>query len=263
MTPVAEILAELHRGRTERIAELEDLEVPPLPAVASRVLQLATDPAADARALAQLVERDPGLASTVLRVVRSPLWAGSVPIQTLPQAVARLGLRPLTEIVVAASLRPAKSGPNGAAIATTWRHAVATASFARRVSVVRRKQVASAYLCGLLHSVGKLILLRLGAHIDAGTLATQHPAVGLVAARRWGIPEAVAHAIAHHLTWQRAPAFADEAATTWLAARLAQDPNLPGLEQDPVLGALGLNEDGLAVLRLQVDGVKSDVAGLA
>lgn len=244
---------------------LDALEVPPLPAVATRVLELAADPDADARKLASLVERDPGLAAAVLRAVRSPMWAGSVPIATLHQAIARVGFRPLTEIVVAACLRPkAVTGPNAAEITTAWRHAVATASFARRISAVRRRHVESGYLCGLLHSIGKLVLLGAPVPVAPEQLEACHATVGAAVARRWRLPDVVVHTIAHHTRWKAAGAQWEEAATTWLASRLALEADATAaVDEDPVLERLTLYPDDLESLRGQRGDVRADVAGLA
>lgn len=258
---IAHILADLEQGHLER---LEDLDVPPLPAVAAQVLQRAAAADADARGLAALVERDPGLAATVLRVVRSPLFAGTMPISTLQQAIARLGIRSLTEIVVAACLRPGPAvGPNRVAIADTWRHAVGTASFARRITVVRRRHVESAYLCGLLHTIGKLVLLRSPEVVDPALIVLHHAQVGVVAARRWQLPELVVNAILHHARWESATTHVEEAATTWLASRLATDPQDPAIDDDPVLDRLTLYPEDIVALRAQADAVRTDVAGLA
>lgn len=244
-----------------RGVDIDALELPPLPAVAAQVLRFASAPEADARALAALVERDPGLAATVLRVVRSPLWAGATPVATLQQAITRLGTRSLTEIAVAACLRPGPSpGPNAAAITDTWRHAVATASYARRIGALRRHHVEAVFLCGLLHSIGRSILLR--ATVATGVELERHAEVGAAAARRWGLPEAVAAAIAHHPRWATAPSHRDEAATTWFAARLARDPDDATLPDDPVLDWLGLYPDQVDALRAQRSAVAADVEGL-
>lgn len=246
------------------LERLDRLEIPPLPAVALRVLRLAADPTADAKALSTLVERDPGLAATVLRVVRSPVWAGAVPVTSLQQAIARMGSRPLTELVVAACLKPgASAGPNTPVVAEIWRHAVATAGFARRITAARRRHVESAYLCGLLHSIGELILLQTGRPVDRELLVQHGERLGARAARQWQLPDAVASAIAYHRRWAGAATHGEEAATTWLASRLALAADDPAIDEDPVLERLTLYPDDLAALRAQRDAVREEAAVLA
>ena len=67
------------------------------------------DDAADASAaeLAQLIQRDIALAGQVMRVANSALYARRIPVVTLPQAIAWLGIREIRNIAFAV----ARQGP--------------------------------------------------------------------------------------------------------------------------------------------------------
>jgi len=75
-----------------------------LPAVAMEVLRLTSEPKFDARAIKDCLERDPALATRVLKVVNSSLFGLSRPIGDLNQALALLGTRPLKMLVLGFSL---------------------------------------------------------------------------------------------------------------------------------------------------------------
>src|SRR5947209_8573150 len=81
--PVAELYARL----------LEDgrLSLPVLPEAAAQIMTAANDEGADARRLTDVVRRDPALASNLLRIANSSLYAPRVPIVSLQQAIARMG----------------------------------------------------------------------------------------------------------------------------------------------------------------------------
>ena len=79
--------------------------VPLLPQVASQVVALAASPVADASRLSALIHRDPSLAGQVLRIANSAAYAPRMPIVSLQQAVARLGLTVINEIAFAASVQ--------------------------------------------------------------------------------------------------------------------------------------------------------------
>src|SRR4051794_18613299 len=81
------------------------LELPLLPHVAGQVCALSTSDDASARSLAALLHRDQAIAAHVLRVANSPLYRPRVPIVSLQQAISRLGMTTLREIVLTVSMR--------------------------------------------------------------------------------------------------------------------------------------------------------------
>lgn len=242
-----------------------------MPAIAARVLRLARDPDADGWRLAALVERDPSLASTVMRAVCTPAWAGTSAVTTLQQAITRVGARALAELVVGPCLRPVPLHPSTApALIATWRHAVASAAFARRISAVRRRHVEAPFLCGLLHSIGRTLVLRVSAEpLAADVLDGRAREATEAVCRAWELPPAVQASMLHHASWATAPSHRDACATTWLARRLGHDLEPPGqsleppLEDDPVLDELALYPDELAALRDAAPDVRAELAVLS
>ena len=73
-----------------------------LPAAAAEVLRLTSEPRVDSAALKSCLERDPALATRILRVVNSSLFGASRTITDLPQALTLLGIRPRPVTAVAA-----------------------------------------------------------------------------------------------------------------------------------------------------------------
>ena len=132
------------------------LELPILPHVASQVLALSTSDEAHARSLAELLHRDQAIAAHVLRVANSPLYRPCT-LVSLQQAISRLGLATLREIVITVSMQSRIFNvPSYATEARAlWQHAVYTAAYAGKIARRCRRNAEGAFLGGLLHDVSK------------------------------------------------------------------------------------------------------------
>jgi len=230
----APLAPELARALEEVLAD-GSLELPLLPGVASELLGLSADAATDAPRLAALLHRDPALAANVLRVANSPAYLPRVPIVSLQQAITRLGFRNLRDIAVASCLQAGVFRAPGreAQVRAIWRHSLASAAFGREIARSLRRNVESAFLCGLLHEVGKPLvlqtLLRLAAERGAtpdddaleAALDAYHVRAGILLAERWSLPSAVARAIAEYRLEGREGEPAAESAIVALADLLA------------------------------------------
>src|SRR5581483_11226132 len=155
------------RGAVAERLAAGTLDLPLLPRVASQVVALVGDKKADANQLAALIHRDPALAGHVLRIANSPAYMPKMPIVSLQQAVSRLGFSVITEIAFAASVQSGIFRVPGyeAVLDGLWRHALASGAFAKEVARARRSNVESAFLCGLLHAVGKPALLQIAVDV--------------------------------------------------------------------------------------------------
>lgn len=274
--------------RTEVCGRIADgkVNLPLLPQVASQVLMMAANAQADAAQLSALIHRDPALAGQVLRIANSAAYRPSMPIVSLQQAVARLGLNTVTEIALVASLQSGTFKVPGfeSELKTLWRHAIASGLFAKEIARLLRSNVEAAFLCGLLHGVGKPALLQVVADSDrilrhpeqtnqartrvpvvasrppsdrrmiAALLEELHTAVGLRIAAAWGLPGPVVAALGTYATYHDSTTVAPEAMITCLADRLATDLTEPGrfdgnsLRDHPVFRDLNLYPDDVAAL---------------
>lgn len=231
------------RRALRRARDAGTFELPPLPAIAQRVISLAADPDAGAAALATLVHRDPALAAQVLRAANSAALSGGARIVSLQQAVTRLGIRRVAEIALAASMRRDLFGAPRFAVQLErlFRHAVASGLWAKEIARTRRDNVEGAFLCGLLHRIGQALVLR---NLDrlagsdplapgdlAGLTEEFETDFGSALAAAWQLPPAVQAAIAHARQPERADAHGRDALVAALAGRLAES-ELPGSPPD-------------------------------
>ncbi len=143
----------------------ETLDLPPLPETARKIIELRVDPNADTTELANVVEMDPGMAAQVVSWARSPYYGVKGEIKSVEDAVIRvlgfdLVINLALGLALGRTLSVPKEGPNG--YAPFWQQAVVTAALmgelARLMPAKERPNTGTAYLCGLLHNFGYLIL---------------------------------------------------------------------------------------------------------
>lgn len=189
---------------------------PPFPAVAVQLIQQMQDPDAGACDVARLIELDPGMTASLLRLVNSPFFGMQRQIASVSDAVMVIGMgavrRMVLSLAVAAPLRKAEMDP--AAARALWHHTVSCAALARRLIVDDAAAADAAFTAGLLHEIGRVQLLQLhGAaclqlridqpHGDLRALEIErfgqaHDALGADLLESWGLPQAVADAVRQH-----------------------------------------------------------------
>ena len=236
---------QMEAALSERI-EKGKIELPLLPQVAGQVMAMANDPSADAARLSALIHQDQSLAAHVLRIANSPAYMPRSPIVSLQHAVAMLGVNLLSEIALTVSLKNSALKVPGfdADVKQLWRHALASGVYAKEVARLRRFNVESAYLCGLLHTIGKPVVLKTVVAIAAekklqldhettlSYLEGYHARVGTIIATEWTLPKQVSEAITYYTMYEQAPNHKQEVMTTCLADRLATYLVVPDIFDD-------------------------------
>ena len=197
------------------------IELPMLPETAMKVFRMAQDTEVDMKEVSELIEQDQKMASEVLRVVNSAAYSPHTEIVTLRQAVARLGLKPLSEIVIAAAFKSSVFEDDRflEQMKAMSRSGIGCALWNKELSRLRRQNVETAYLCGLLHNVGQPMVLKYLSDLaeDAPDVPIDQaieqlgPAIGLKLAQAWELPAPVAAAIRWHVDYVSATDYRDEA----------------------------------------------------
>lgn len=206
------------------------LDLPLLPVTATKVLSLVSSPRADARALSTLIHRDPALAAHTLHLANSSAFGGAAKIVTLQQAITRIGFRLVGAIATAAAVERTVFRLPGheREVAAMWRRALTRAAWAREVARSCRANVETAFLCGLLQTVGRPMAFAAAVHTGANGHPELEPwlnqaqvGVGVRLASSWALPSAVSAAIAQ--PWGPIPhdRFGEVIAITRLAESLA------------------------------------------
>jgi HD-like signal output (HDOD) protein len=140
--------------------------LPTLPVVMQKLSAAIRDPNSDARSIARLIEDDPAISSRILKVVNSSLYAGGTKIDSVQQAVSRLGMTATNNIALSTAILSAFDGdrPQSFDRPAFWRHSICVGIAACVIydhaaqNLKKRQSRETLRLVGLLHDVGKLIL---------------------------------------------------------------------------------------------------------
>lgn len=134
------------------------LELPVLPVTTQKVLGLMSDPDVSIEKIKRLVSTDPGLTAKILKVANSAFYGSYRNIQNLSQAILRLGLNAVRNIVVATSMKNVYKR-FGLTEKLIWEQmigsALAAAVIARHTRAVDPED---AFIGALLHDIGKVVL---------------------------------------------------------------------------------------------------------
>lgn len=141
-----------------------DLVLPPMPRVADKVLKRLRDSRSGAAQIAKDLSEDPVIAGDVLRMSNSVLYRGAEKIATLPAAVARLGNNALRTVMMHQSLRAAVFYAKGETLefaSLVWANCLASGVVMRDLAGLVRERQEDAFMTGLLHDIGNVIVLRI------------------------------------------------------------------------------------------------------
>src|ERR1051325_9138869 len=148
----------------ERI-DNKTLPLPSMPVAVARCMALLKENDFSLRQAARVIEKDRFLAARALAVSNSVTFGGLAPVRNIVQAAIRLGadnLRLVLFEVMASHLFVSVDEDVRAACDVLWQHSPAVASASRHLTlVVGAGDPSEAYLAGLLHDVGKPIVLSL------------------------------------------------------------------------------------------------------
>jgi putative nucleotidyltransferase with HDIG domain len=195
-------------------------ELEALPVVAQRLLVSLRDPRVSVEAIARLMGTDQALTASVLRQANSGDSMPNRRIASLPEAIARIGLHPLGEVVVRACAGPLLDRglpPYALPRRIAWRHAATVSDATRRLAQLAGVGSSDeASVAGLLHDVGKTVITSVLPEVAAEAVAVarsrriqvwqaeaqvigfHHGDVGGALLRSWGLPDEVASAVAFH-----------------------------------------------------------------
>ena len=195
-------------------------EIKSFPQFVVETMRKLNDPDSSAQDVASSLSRDEGLVIRTLKLANSAAYGISRDISSVTEAIALLGYKNISNIVLSASVYSVMDKSlSGYALdrGALWRHSLTVAYAARYISQKTRKGLPEeAYLGGLLHDIGKVVLndyVRFGYGIivklveerqipfleaEVQVLGFDHAAVGAMLIEKWGLPEPYKFAVAYH-----------------------------------------------------------------
>ena len=192
-------------------------ELSSLPQTLSEVLRTVRDDKGSAQDLAAVLEKDPGLATKVLRAANSPYYNGGREITSVRQAVMTLGMRAVSALALSTSVYDI-SGRWQSSVDRVrfWRHSLEVALIARALAeTVGYAYPDEVFVGGLLHDIGILVLEksfpdkfeRIWRRVEAGdrmsdleedVWGTNHARVGQFLLEQWRIPATISEIVGNH-----------------------------------------------------------------
>jgi putative nucleotidyltransferase with HDIG domain len=209
---------------TTLIAKVKDL--PPLPSVVLRALEMTLDPEVSIRDLQAVISKDQALSAKILRIVNSAMYSLRRDVSTVSHAVSVLGVETVKSLIMAVSVeRVFQSARDlGTKLMSdhSWGTALAARSIARRV---RYENTEEALVCGLMHDLGKPVLLQnlqpsyteiisqvykgdsTFHQLELETFGFSHAHVGALLAKKWNFPPQLSEAVSYHHNPISAPSY--------------------------------------------------------
>lgn len=271
----------------------ETLDMPPMPETAQKIINLRMDPNAETDELAKIVSQDPGLAAQVISWANSPYYGISGSILNVQEAVVRvLGFDLVINLALGLSLGRTldvpKNGPQG--YTPFWQQSVYTAAMmsemVRTLPAGSRPTQGIAYLCGLLHNFGFLILGHVfpphfnmvNRHIEANPQINRYyleqhlmkltrEQISSNLFKQWGIPDEVCTAI----RYQNEPSYNGKHSTLsrmlYVCSRMLRQYDLNDAPFEPVsedlIAELNIDQDKAEAALEKVLGCKDDLQEMA
>ena len=201
--------------------ELESLilnagDLPTIPVVATKVMELVENPNATADEIAKVIASDPAVAARVLKISNSSFYGCQRQIQTLSHAIMVLGFSVLKSLVIAASVKQVCKR-FGLIENMLWEHSfgagLAARIIARHTRAVNEEE---AFLGGLFHDIGKSIMNSMDSQkfqsvieisfnngipfsdAERQVYPFSHSEVGAAVVKKWNFPDMLMYAVARH-----------------------------------------------------------------
>jgi putative nucleotidyltransferase with HDIG domain len=198
-------------------------EIPSIPLVLIKIIRALDDDIRSAKELEELILHDPALSARILRLANSAFYSFRTEVKTISHAIALLGMNLVTSLAIGINIfdsftKGAKS--EAALINKLWTHSCAVAVLVKEIWTRRSgrgKEGEFAFLCGLLHDLGKAVFFmtypgQYGsifaiaksetdpaiASYEHDNYGADHTEIGEMLAKQWGFPPELAMVIRRH-----------------------------------------------------------------
>ncbi len=243
-----------------RISGIENIAT--LPHVATEILSILQNQNASMRQIADVIEKDPSITAKILKISNSPIWGFSGRIDNLQRALVLLGLKQVSNIVIAVSMYTTfnKLKPNPEFDREKfWLHSIGTSQIAKSLAQKLGLNFhGEEFVASLIHDIGKIILDQFftdtfvqilkesheqgipSLELEKQFLGATHAQVGAWLLERWKFPHSIIRAVGYHHNPIAVDANKDLVATIRLADVMCE---LWGIGFDEDIKAVDLYSD--------------------
>lgn len=183
--------------------------IPPLPAVVQDLLKLTGDSESEVKDIIDKIKMDQGLSSKVLKLVNSPFFGIRKEITSIDRGTVLLGVNTIKNLVMAISTQGfynrnfAMYNATGLQI---WLHGFTVARLCEELATMVPHQIdtESIYLAGLMHDIGKSVLVDFlvkevnSPEEEQELLGVHHMGVAAVVLEKWGVADFIVEAVLKH-----------------------------------------------------------------
>lgn len=239
-----------------------------LPDIYFQLNEMIADPRFSLEDIGRVIAKDPGLSARLLKVVNSALYGFQSRIDTIPRAIAVVGIDDLYNLVVATCVVDRFGGIASDLVDMVdfWTQSIHCAVLSRLLA--RGSAVLHAdrlFLAGLLHDIGSLVMYqqmpqqaeqvllacdhdrRLRAGFEQQIIGFTHADVGRALLQLWKLPDSLSEVVGCYRTPEAAQHHKLDAYIVNLATRLLEDAQL-GRPAEDTLDEIDDNELLLARL---------------
>ena len=168
--------------------------------------------------IAAIIEKDPGLTCTALKIANSSFYGFSKSVRTVKQAISILGYKTLERILLTQAVKTTLVPKNQPFLMDLWKHSLASA-IAAQLIIHKCEPLLSeqAFIAALLHDLGKFMLINFKKEytenlmtiieknphqcticIEHENFGIDHQEIGEFFAKKWLFPENVSNTIRYH-----------------------------------------------------------------
>ena len=200
--------------------------LPSLPSLYTKIMEEIQKPVASIDAVGEIISQDLAMSAKILQLANSAFFGFSQHVSSPTRAVIILGLDTIKALALSIKVfsKFDQVWLKGISLNSLWHHSMATGIFAQRIVIAEKgekKTADYAFMAGLLHDLGKLVLAsNLPGRFEAALTLSVNEGISIVEAERevfgtthaevcaymiglWGLPDPIIEAIALHHSPER------------------------------------------------------------
>ncbi len=220
---------DLVRQIAQRMAK-GDIDIPPMPDMLIRINECIRQDEPSAHEIMKIIMADQILTTKILKVANSAYYGLPAPVTSLQHAIVYMGFQAMVNVVTAYALNKIMV-KNTEGMKDVLRHSLMCGFLAKKIGNTVRFDEEEAFVCGLLHDMGKTALLTLLADVEIPDetknelVEEYHAQAGSLLAIKWNFPDMVRNAVRFHHQPSEAPQDHEAAEIVWLANNILHQPD--------------------------------------